>query len=271
LDAFSCAGPLSHNSGFVKNLVCDVAAISFVSEEVFILEFPWYGTAPKAGQFFMIKPLRSSVFLGRPISVFEYNTLKNTAKFLIAKRGTGTKELSDIKTGDLARLTGPLGNAWEDFLPAGGKVALVGGGVGIAPLAALVAEKPDCNFHFYAGFRNGFRDKQKENAMLAGALNAKKLVVAAEDGVNAQKGRITDFLSEPENYDAVFACGPTPMLKAVVKWRGSTSVPCYVSLERRMACGAGACLGCTVRTVHGNRRCCADGPVFPAGEVLFDE
>ena len=255
----------------MKSLVCEVTANVPVNDEVFILSFFWNGTAPKAGQFFMIKPLRGSVFLGRPISVFEYNPAQNTVKFLIARRAGGTEELSRMQTGEKARLTGPLGNSWEDFLPEGGKTALIGGGVGIAPLSALVSQKPDYNFHFYAGFRHGFLEKEEENAVLGGAVNAKKVVTAAEDGRNAQNGRIVDYLWEPEDYDAVFACGPSAMLKAVWKKCEAKSVPCYVSLERRMACGVGACLGCTVRTAHGNRRCCADGPIFAAGEILFDE
>ncbi|MDR3248072.1 MAG: dihydroorotate dehydrogenase, partial [Treponema sp.] len=72
-----------------------------------------------------------------------------------------------------------------------------------------------------------------------------------------------------QDYAAVFACGPTPMLKAVAEKSKAAGVPCFISMEARMACGAGACLGCTIATTGGNRRCCADGPIFPAEEVLF--
>jgi len=258
-------------AGYVKSIVCEVVGNMPVNSEVFILYFTWSGPAPKAGQFFMVKPLRGSVFLGRPLSVCEYNAENKTVKFLIAKRGRGTGELAQMYTGEKAELIGPLGNAWENFLPESEKVALVGGGVGIAPLAALVAEKPEIKFNCYAGFKRGFREKEEEDAMLGGALKAKKIVIAAEDGRNALSGRIVDFIFEPENYDAIFACGPEAMLKALKIKCEAKGVACYVSLERKMACGAGACLGCTVRTVNGNRRCCADGPVFAAGEILFDE
>ena len=254
-----------------KSLVCELVSNTHVNDEVFILQFLWDGYAPKAGQFFMVKPLRGSTFLPRPISVFDYDEAQKIIKFLIARRGRGTDELSQMNSGEKARLTGPLGNAWEDFLPENGMTALVGGGVGIAPLAALVSEKPDYNFHFYAGFRNGFREQDKEDAMLGGALCAKKLVVSAEDGRNAFRGRIVEYLFEPEIYRAVLACGPEPMLKAVIKKCKAESVPCYVSLEKRMACGVGACLGCTVRTAKDNRRCCLDGPIFSAQELIFDE
>jgi NAD(P)H-flavin reductase len=217
----------------------------------------------------MLKHERGTVFLPRPISIFEYNQQENLLKFLIAKCGKGTEELSLLKPGEKVRLTGPFGNFWAPFLPDDGKVALVGGSLGLAPLAALVAEKPDYNFHFYAGFKNGFDDKEKENIVVGAGLKAKKIFIAAEDGKNAQNGRITDIFYDPKNYDAVFACGPMPMLAALKEQCESNKVPCYISVESRMACGAGACLGCTIRTVHGNRRCCADGPIFPAGDVLF--
>jgi len=259
------------NSDFANCLVCELVSNIHVNNEIFILQFSWNGNAPRAGQFFMVKLLRGSVFLPRPISVFDYCGTQKTVKFLIAKRGRGTDELSQMNCGEKAQLTGPLGNAWADFLPENGTAALVGGGVGIAPLAALAAEKPNYNFHFYAGFRNGFRQKDKENAILGGALCAKKIVVSAEDGRNALRGRIVDYLFEPENYDAILACGPEPMLKAIIKKSAVKSIPCYVSLERKMACGVGACLGCTVRTAKGNHRCCADGPIFPAKELVFDE
>jgi len=254
-----------------KSLVCELTSNSPVNGEVFIMHFTWNGHPPKAGQFFMVKPLQSGVFLPRPISVCEFNPSQNSIKFLIARKGKGTEELAQMQNGEKAELTGPLGNKWEDFLPESKNVVLVGGGVGIAPLIALTSEKPECDFHFYAGFRHGFRDKDEENAMLGFASNAKKLIVTAEDGKNALNGRIVDFLFEPQNYDAIFACGPMPMLKTIVDKCKARKVACFVSLEKLMACGVGACLGCTVRTKKGNRRCCADGPIFNAGELYFDE
>jgi len=93
-------------------------------------------------------------------------------------------------------------------------------------------------------------------------------LVATEDGSAGLKGSVVDFL-EPEKHSAVCACGPEPMMRAVAKKCADAGVPCFVSLERRMACGVGACLGCAVETAKGNRRCCADGPVFRAEEVFF--
>ncbi|MCL1928319.1 MAG: dihydroorotate dehydrogenase electron transfer subunit [Treponema sp.] len=275
-----------------------------ITKEIFRLDFEWSGSMPKAGQFFMIKPKRSSVFLPRPVSValweiaatneeFIRNKVRskknpyqrhlmakylnsNTVRFLIAKRGKGTGELSALHTDEEAELTGPLGNAWTDFLPAlsGSKarglkpIALIGGGIGIAPLLALSCELPENSFDFYAGFKTGFRN-QEEKTMLLGQtlLGSQQIVISAENGKSEKKGVITDFLN-PSDYSAVCACGPTAMLRVVADKCAAAGVPCYVSMERHMACGVGACLGCTVATTKGNRRCCTDGPVFPASEVF---
>jgi NAD(P)H-flavin reductase len=170
--------------------------------------------------------------------------------------------------GEKAELTGPFGNAWADFLPDNGKkIALVGGGVGIAPLSAFFAENPQVEVHVYAGFKNSFSNKEEETAVLGAFSTAKKLVVSAEYGMSVLKGRIVDFFdNDPNIYGAVFTCGPQPMMKAV-KAKCEGKIPCFVSLERNMACGVGACLGCTVQTPNGNRRCCADGPIFDAKEI----
>ncbi|MDR0585308.1 MAG: dihydroorotate dehydrogenase electron transfer subunit [Treponema sp.] len=270
--AKSAAGEKSPASRDVskQSLSCELAGNTSINQEIFRLDFVWPGPAPRAGQFFMVKPKRSSVFLGRPISAALWAA--DTVKFLIARRGKGTEELSDMRPGEEAELTGPLGNAWVDFLAAGEKpAALIGGGAGIAPLEALIAEQPEGNFDFYAGFRTGFRTIEEKYALLGPAVvEANKLIVAAENGKNGLKGRIPDFL-EPEKYRAVYACGPGPMLKIVAARCKAAEVPCFVSLERRMACGVGACLGCTVAAINGNRRCCADGPIFPAEELIFDE
>jgi NAD(P)H-flavin reductase len=254
-----------------KSLLYELISNILVNDVYFILNFNWKGAAPKAGQFFMVKPERSSFFLHRPISMFEYNSSQNTVKFLIEKRGKGTEELAQIQAGEKVNLIGPLGNSWSDFLPENGKAALIGGSTGVAPLAALVAEKPDYFFHFYAGFKKGFHEKNEENAILGHAINSKKLVVTAEDNRNALGGRIVDYIFEPEIYDVIFVCGSVPMLKAVKKKCELKKIRCVLSLESRMACGTGVCLGCTIQTIKGNRRCCTDGPIFPAGEVLLND
>ena len=178
-----------------------------------------------------------------------------------------------MRPGEESELIGPLGNAWGDFPPAPGgkKIALVGGGAGVAPLGAFAQELAGRGFDFYAGFRTGFGGEEERRGLLGPALSPNgRLVIAVEEGGGYPKGRIPDFL-DPAEYGAVYACGPEPMLKAAAEKCAALGVPCFVSMERRMACGLGACLGCTVRTKNGNRRCCADGPVFRAEEIIFDE
>ncbi|MDR3247545.1 MAG: dihydroorotate dehydrogenase electron transfer subunit [Treponema sp.] len=251
-----------------------------LSAEVFRLDFAWPGgtAAPRAGQFFMLKPLRSGSFLARPISVYRWDD--TCVSFLVLQKGRGTLELGQLREGEVLALTGPLGNCWADFFTLGPvatapatahkPVALIGGGIGIAPLIALgdelsAGETPaPQTFDLYAGFRSAPFGLDKLPAKTG------KLVIASEDGSEGRKGRIPDFV-DYQNYAVVFACGPTPMLKAVAEKSNAAGVPCYISMEARMACGAGACLGCTITTTTGNRRCCADGPIFPAEEVIFAE
>jgi len=252
-----------------KYLPCECVNNVRLNSEIVSLDFLWDGPVPQSGQFFLVKLPGTSVFLGRPLSVAQYDAAGRIVKFIFAVRGAGTMELAETKPGEKAWLTGPLGRSWLDVSgnDLTGKIALVSGGVGAAPLAFLVNETQTpgfssrVNFDFYAGFRS-------RSFGLEG-VTPRSLVISSEDGSEGHKGRITDFLV-PGAYNAVFACGPEPMLKAVAAKCAAADVPCYVSLERRMACGVGACLGCTVSTKSGNKRCCADGPVFNAGEVYFE-
>ncbi|MDR2485677.1 MAG: dihydroorotate dehydrogenase electron transfer subunit [Treponema sp.] len=245
-------------------LLCELLHNTALNETVCRLEFRWAGSIPRAGQFFMIRPERTSVFLGRPISAAGWNSGASSPSvhFLIAKRGRGTEELTRINPGERAELIGPLGNAWGDLLPNEGPIALVGGGAGVAPMTAFAGELGDRAYDFYGGFKSASFGLESVHPL--------SLIIAGEDGSAGRRGRISDFL-EPAKYRAVYACGPEPMLKAVAGSCNKAGVPCFVSLERRMACGVGACLGCTIKTVWGSRRCCADGPIFNAAEVIFDE
>jgi NAD(P)H-flavin reductase len=220
----------------------------------------------------MLRPKGSARFLGRPLSAAGFR--RGSVRFLAARRGGGTAELLDMRPGEEAELTGPLGNGWGNFLPpAAGILALISGGVGIAPLLALAPELSGAGrpFDFYAGFKDapsGGGPSPVRGLCAEISPPPRKLVLATEDGSEGRRGRIPDFF-EPAAYRAVYACGPEPMLRAVAEKCAAAGVPCYISLERRMACGVGACLGCAVETSGGNRRCCADGPVFPGEEIYF--
>jgi NAD(P)H-flavin reductase len=279
----------AESSGEKRSLRERLGAKKHFPPELFSLDFTWSGPAPRAGQFFLIKPTRSGVFLGRPISVALFGDAlypgrpepgdPGLLRFLIARRGRGTRELAEMHIGDEAELTGPLGRGWDEFYAPfrGSPVALVGGGIGTAPLNAFAAELDRGSFDFYAGFKTGFTGEAAAEALVGqGRARARELILAAEetggDGKGEgsfRRGRIPGFLN-PARYAAVFACGPEAMLRAVAASCGAAGTPCFMSLERRMACGVGACLGCTVQTTGGNRRCCADGPIFRAGELIFE-
>ncbi|MDR2503471.1 MAG: dihydroorotate dehydrogenase electron transfer subunit [Deltaproteobacteria bacterium] len=256
-------------SGFFakRSILCECTSSSFAAGNIIALQFAWSGPAPRGGQFFLIKPWRSGVFLARPLSVAGWEPRGGPEdggilRFLAARRGRGTWELADLRAGEEAELSGPLGKPFEAASFPKGPLALVGGGIGIAPLLALAVELGSRPFDFYAGFRS--------TSFGLESLKARSLAIATEDGCEGLKGRIPDFFS-PQGYEAVFACGPLPLLRAVGDACIAGGIPCFLSMEKHMACGVGACLGCTVKTTGGNKRCCADGPVFRAEEIIFDD
>ena len=259
-----------------KTFLCECKSSVPAAHDTLSIEFGWPGPAPSAGQFFLVKPERTGVFLARPLSAAGWNA--GSLRFLAVRRGRGSRDIADLRPGEKAELIGPLGNCWikaanlPDYpsygVPyireeAGEKpVALIAGGVGIAPLLALIPELGERPFDLYAGFRTGSFGLEN--------IKPGKLVVSTEDGSLGRKGRITDFFT-PDVYEAVFACGPEPMLRVIRDICMAADIPCFLSMERHMACGVGACLGCTVRTISGNRSCCSDGPIFNAQEICFDE
>ncbi len=236
--------------------------------------------APVSGQFFMLRARPSGVLLGRPISV--YRSSGSGIEFLILKKGRGTEELCALRSGDSLDLVGPVGNRFlppdEAFSsagipkPAAPRIAVIGGGIGVAPVAGFAlsetGELPARSFDFYASFRSS------PYGLEGIAERAKNLIITTEDGSSGTKGMLPSVFN-PADYDLAYACGPTPMLRWIkdacekVGEAGKGAPLAFLSLEERMACGAGACLGCTVSTIRGNKRCCVDGPVFDSREVIF--
>jgi NAD(P)H-flavin reductase len=268
-----------------QSRICKLIEKEYVTENTFRLHFEWEaGAEPHPGQFFMLKPQRAAVFLPRPLSVL--GRRPGTVSFLAAVRGTGTEALCGMSAGDEAGLLGPLGNRFADFLPerrlAPSRIALVGGGVGIAPLLFFADEirREETNFtlEFYAGFKKGFTRMEEQHGALGEALlNAEKLIIVSEDGVAPQdsgmpmmapKGFVSDYF-RGDGFSAVFCCGPIPMMRRIAEICKEKNVPCSISMEKKMACGVGACLGCAIKTHNGVKRCCADGPVFNAEEIFF--
>jgi dihydroorotate dehydrogenase electron transfer subunit len=221
------------------------------------------GPAPRAGQFYMLATAErwgggegERPFLPRAFSVLRAHA--SELHFMIEDVGPGTKRLCELEPGDELLLVGPLGNGFTR--PRDGREPLlVGGGVGIAPLAIWQDELgPDTRALL------GFRDA--EHAAGAGLLAHP--TVATDHGSVGHHGLVTelleDALDERGEELEVYACGPPAMLEAVRMACGRREVPAQLALESGMACGFGACFGCVVPTVEGYVRLCLDGPVLPA-------
>lgn len=213
----------------------------------------------KPGQFFMLKTLDNSFLLPRPISVNDVNG--NIVSFLYRIEGQGTKKISSLCANDEIQLFGPLGNGF-DTEELKGKIAVIGGGIGIAPLLYL-SKKLGKRADVYLGY------KDLENMYIVEEFKSfvDKTLIVTEDGSFGEKGFVTDYVLY-DKYDAVVTCGPEIMMNKIVNNCRINNIKCYISLERRMACGMGACLGCTVETKDGNKRACKDGPVFNSEELV---
>ena len=213
----------------------------------------------RPGQFYMVRGWDSlDPFLPRPISIADLEAGKIT--FLYEARGRGTHIISKLKQGDSLSLLGPLGNGFD--LEERGRIALISGGIGIAPMLYLAKEIKG-SVDLYAGFRNKsyFTDRIEDYV--------NNIHISTEDGSVGHKGFVTDLFN-PKDYDFVLSCGPGPMMEVVVKMCKGL-VDLRISMESRMACGIGACLGCTVETTRGMERVCKEGPVFKAEEVILND
>lgn len=229
--------------------VYEVLKNEYLGEDMYLLKIAGEFNA-KMGQFFMIRAWRKYPLLSRPISI--YNIDEEGISFIYKVVGEGTKIFADLKVGDSVKLEGPYGNGYDKI--EGKKIALVGGGVGIAPLYMVAKNIKDCDC--YLGFREQPILKEEYEK------ECKNLHITTGNTF------VTDILNV-EDYDYIYACGPTPMMKKLVDMTKGTSTRLMISLENHMACGVGACLVCTCETTKGNKKTCKDGPVFPGEEVIF--
>ncbi|GAE03683.1 dihydroorotate dehydrogenase electron transfer subunit [Clostridium botulinum B str. Osaka05] len=213
----------------------------------------------KPGQFYMIRAWQDEPILWRPISIHDIND--NSIEFLYKLEGKGTKILSKIKSEEEVEIMGPLGNGF-DLENIKGKIAIVTGGIGIAPMNYLIKSIKNINMDIYAGFRDETYCTENFNNLVD------NVVVVTEDGSAGEKGYVTDYF-HPEDYDLVLCCGPEIMMDKVILMCREKKIPLYVSMEKRMACGIGACLVCTCKTRFGNKRTCKDGPVFKGEDILL--
>ncbi len=219
----------------------------------------------QAGQFLGVYCRDGSRLLPRPISICEIDKEDRAVRIVYRIAGKGTDEFSYMRTGMPLYVIGPLGNG---FPQKSEKAFLIGGGIGIPPILQL-AKDLTCEKEVILGYRNRqvFLSEQFE-------LYA-PVYIATEDGSVGTKGNVLDVIKSRQlKADIIYACGPMPMLKALKAYAKEQNMECWISLEERMACGVGACLGCVCKsrekdehTHVKNKRICTEGPVFDAEEV----
>ncbi len=239
-----------------------------------VLDCPSVAGKAQPGNFVHIKvPENGALLMRRPISIHQIDGERGWITLIIQQKGEGTARIVQAAAGQSLDVLGPLGNGFP--LPEGARrCALVGGGIGCAPLYTVAQAHPDVQFDSYLGFRN-----QAYIYGEAAFSQATNLRLATDDGSAGFHGRVTELLEEAlkaDGYDAVYACGPTPMFKALAQVMAKyPEIPCYVSLEERMGCGIGGCAVCTCKILSEDgwhyKRVCKDGPVFGIREVAWDE
>ena len=224
----------------------------------------------RPGQFISMYTNDGSKLLPRPISICEIDT--ETSKLRVVYRvtaeKTGTEQFSKMKAGDTLPIIGPLGNGFPLEAGKGKRAFLIGGGIGVPPILEL-AKQLDCEKQIIMGYRDAdtfLKEQSEENGTV---------YISTEDGSVGTKGNVMDAIRENGlEADIIYACGPTPMLRAIKQYAEEQGIECYISLEERMACGIGACLACVCQSKEkdhhsnvNNKRICKDGPVFLSTEV----
>ena len=225
----------------------------------------------KPGQFISMYTNDGTKLLPRPISICEINKAEGALRvvYRVTGENTGTKQFSEAKAGDTIPVVGPLGNGFPLEKAEGKKVFLMGGGIGVPPILELSKQLQNCGKQIVMGYRD-------EHTFLKSQFEENGSVyISTEDGSVGTKGNVMDAIRENGlSADIIFACGPTPMLRAIKNYAEENGIECYISLEERMACGIGACLACVCKSKEkdhhtnvNNKRICKDGPVFLSTEV----
>lgn len=253
-----------------KKITAKVIAQKQIAEQIFDLRLETkLAKDVHPGQFVAVYPKGESTLLPRPISICEADKDEGTLRLVYRIAGKGTTEFSTCKAGDALNLLGVLGNGFPVDKAKGKRVFLMGGGIGIPPLLEL-AKAVDGRKQILLGYRNKDLFLEEDMAKYG------DVYVATEDGSVGTKGNVMDIIrTHALQADVIMACGPMPMLRAIKAYAAEEKIEAYISLEERMACGVGACLGCVCKTtrvdahshVH-NARICTEGPVFEAGEIV---
>ncbi|MDD2353717.1 MAG: dihydroorotate dehydrogenase electron transfer subunit [Atribacterota bacterium] len=208
------------------------------------------------GQFFMIRKNSQEMFLSRPMSVYDLE--EDGVTFLYCINGKGTAVLAKCRIGDEITINGPYGNGFPTNIS--GNLALVGGGTGIAPLFYALKKlqgNPEVkNIDVFLGL-------QQKNVFESYFQKLSNLLEINYGGY------ITDYIPY-QKYNIIFSCGPEIMMRKIEEKARNYNIKHYLSLEKRMACGVGACLVCSCQTKNGNARACKDGPVFLGKDIFYE-
>ena len=249
-----------------------VLNIEEIGKDIFSLVLQTRQIAQEAvpGQFVSVYSNDRSRLLPRPISICEADGENGCLRLVFRIAGEGTREFSRLEPGDRVDLVGPLGNGFPAERAEGKRVWLVGGGIGIPPMIQLdhVLEEMGAAASVTAVL--GYRDEQ----FLLDDFTS-ECVIATEDGSAGTKGNVLDAVRERSlKADVIYACGPTPMLRALKAYALQEGIECWLSLEEKMACGIGACLSCVCRSTEkdehsqvNNKRICTEGPVFLSTDI----
>ena len=246
-----------------EEIIKDIFKFSVEAEEIV--------KTAKPGNFIEIRVNdQTEPFLRRPISIYNMNQEAGILEFIFQIKGNGTNLLSKKQIGDKIDILGPLGNGTFKFEKYN-NIAIIGGGIGIFPLYELAkeAKAQGKKVSTYLGFRN------RDLVMLEKEFKevSDKLVITTDDGSYAEKGFAIDYLKKDIENHCIYACGPLPMLKAVQKYAIENNINCQISLEEKMGCGLGVCLGCAVKKASSPKdnpeyfHVCKGGPVFNAKDV----
>lgn len=251
--------------------ICAIVSQECIGKDIYSMWLQTEQIAKEAvpGQFVSLYSRDGSKLLPRPISLCEIDREQGRIRLVyrVTGKDTGTEEFSRYHAKVGIETMGPLGNGFPLEAVKGKKVFLIGGGIGIPPMLQT-AKELEAEKTMVLGYRDELFLKEEFE-------NYGPVYVATEDGSAGTKGNVLDAIRENAlQADAIFACGPTPMLRALKSYALEKNIPCWISMEERMACGVGACLACVCKTkekdahsnVH-NKRICKDGPVFLSTEV----
>jgi len=258
-----------------RHVQAEIRTVQKLSKSIYKMDIycPEIADYAALGQFLNIHLDRGDMILPRPISIQNVDKDNGILSVMYHIAGNGTAYLATLPEGYYLNITGPLGNGYvyKNYK----KLALIGGGIGVPPLyygvTQVLKKHSDIEIRAYIGFRD------KEFVILEDEFHALgiKTTVTTDNGSYGEKSNALEaFKNDGFIPDCVYACGPYGMLKAVANYAIAQHIPCQVSMEERMGCGIGACIGCaiainTTGKGYTYKKVCKDGPVFNASEVVW--